>query len=237
MEIQQHGYASGCFTLLQGKGLQSLVLLHVFYLIQGEVSSNDFPARIIVSHPGTASLSVRTVSDVSTIATRNAILEDSVLLEVVQKLEVVSDSQLFLPFGTQSQIRTTRDGSSSLSFSVQIAYSARSEAQSELRVSSNGVITTGNTPLTATIFITDSYKGLNQTVAIFVEVAAVAHISVTPSHLLWPPNSENNAPYLLPVGLSASFIVRQHDASGRSFHACDHNTISVRQFIGRHFFI
>ena len=151
------------------------------------------------------------------------------LLEVVDKLVIVSDTQLFLPFGTHAQIKTSRDSSTGLSYSIQIATSARSSAADQIQVSSSGVISTGSTPLTATVFVTDSFKGLNQTVAVIVEVAAVAHISLSPAMYLWPPGvSDVNVPYQLPVGLSAVFKAQLHDASGRSFYTCDSSHIHTR---------
>jgi hypothetical protein len=157
----------------------------------------------------------------------NPSLEDSVLIEVIERLDVLSSTRLFLPFGARFQIRTTRDDSRSLSYFVQIAFSARSAVMGELLVSHSGMISAGSTPLTATIFVTDSYKGLNQTVAIFVEVAAIAHISVTPAQLLWSTGGDNVAPYFLPLGLAASFVAKLHDSSGRAFDTCDVGSLQV----------
>ena len=156
-------------------------------------------------------------------------LEDTVLFEIVDKLVILSDNQLFLPFGTHAHIKTSRDSSPGLSYSIQIATSARSSAVDQIQVSSSGVISTGSTPLTATVFVTDSFKGLNQTVAVIVEVAAVAHISLSPTTYLWPPGvNDVNVPYQLPVGLSAVFTAQLHDMSGRSFYTCDSSHIHTR---------
>ena len=119
---------------------------------------------------GAATLSVKLISNAASITTESATLEDSVLLDVVAELRVLSSSKLLLPFHTQSNIITSRDGATGLSYTVHISTSARRSADSELHVSSSGVITTGSTPLVAVVFITESFKGFNQTVAVFVEV-------------------------------------------------------------------
>ena len=194
---------------------------------KGEAANNDFYTRVLALNPGAASLSVKVVSDVAAVTTPGATLEDSVLLDVVERLAVLSDTSLFLPFGAKSLIRTTRDGSSGLSYFVQIAFSARSAADAEISVSPSGAITTGSTPLIATVFVTETFKGLNQTVAVYVEVASVAHVAITPLLGLWPPNSNDAPPYNLPTGVSASFAIQLHDASGRAFDTCDMSMIQV----------
>jgi hypothetical protein len=195
--------------------------------LKGEIHNNDFPTRLVANQPGTATLSVRAISDFSAISILNPSLEDSLSIEVVEKLELLSSKQLLLPFGSRFQIRTSHDGSRGLSYFVQIAYSARAAVLGELTVSSSGLISAGTTPLIATIYVTDSYKGLNQTVAISVEVAGVAQLSVTPDRMLSSSSSESPAPFYLPVGLSASLIATLQDASGRSFDTCDFSSLQV----------
>ena len=210
------------------KTTSQFIVVRPFTRFQEDSPNNDFPTRVIAANLGSASLFVKVASDVRVITAASAVLEDSILLEVVERLVVTSDTSLFLPFGAQSPIKTSRDGSPGLSFFVQIAFSARSAAESEISVSSGGIVTTGSTPLIATVFVTESFKGLNQTVAVFVEVAAVAHISVTPLKALWPPETDNAPPFYLPTGISASFFVELHDVSGREFDTCDMNSITVR---------
>ncbi len=165
--------------------------------------------------------------DVTSITTPNAVLQDTVLLEIVNRLEVVSSKDLFLPFGSQSQIRTTRDDAGSLTYVVKVAQSTRAYDSSALHVTASGLIVTGAIPLAATVFITDSYKGFNQTVAVFVQVTAVAQVSITPTALLGQSGSHAAVPYTMATGLSAELTVKLHDVSGRAFDACDSSLIEV----------
>lgn len=127
------------------------------------------------------------------------------------------------------EIETNRDGSPGLTFQVlsvghvnHARVAADRLAISDVAsISATGQVTTFTTPGLATILVTHSDNGVNQSMAVLVEVAAIAHLSVVPVAMAWPPGARATVPFMLPIGVTTEFQIRLHDQTGRTFHTAN----------------
>lgn len=130
-----------------------------------------------------------------------------------------------LPFTSFFEIETNRDSSPGLTFEVLL----HGECPSTLKpsdgavavVSQTGQVATFSRPGLTIILVTHSENGVNQSVAVLVEVAPIAHLSILPAAMLWPPAAKSTAPFSLPIGITAEFHIRLHDRYGRNFHSAN----------------
>jgi hypothetical protein len=141
-----------------------------------------------------------------------------------------------LPFESQFQLATSYDGLPALAFRAlptsRDGAAADSAAAEVAVISSRGLVQTGTQAGTVTVLVTHHARGWNQTVAVVIEVAAVASLSLVPSTVLYPPSASTAAasivPHFLPLGATVRFVARLHDAAGRAFHATDDVTFASR---------
>lgn len=101
------------------------------------------------------------------------------------------------------------------------------DAESVASVSSKGVVTTKESPGSVTVLVKIIERGFEQAVAVVVEVAPVAQLSLHPSTLKWPPAQTSVAPYKLPLGLTEVIVVHLHDRMGRLFDTSEGVSLEV----------
>ncbi|EDV28745.1 uncharacterized protein TRIADDRAFT_51962 [Trichoplax adhaerens] len=173
---------------------------------------SDFAVRVTSKSAGESHVTL-TVDQTETSISRyfeiGAVLSAEQKFEVSKALQVIYpvSCQLRLPYRSETQLKTNLDGLAKLTFSI-------SGKTSVATIDDQRRITTGSDAGRVTIFASSVDKlGLNQTVAINLEVKPVVAISIESLSTLRVTTT--NQTHKFPIGATIKFRVNLLDSSGQ----------------------
>ncbi|KAK3103291.1 hypothetical protein FSP39_018237 [Pinctada imbricata] len=180
---------------------------------------SDFAAQLVAKEPGhvTVKVSVEPKRWQKTQIQGARILTDEIQVEVFEKLAVVSpavcDGKVLLSPHTEATIRTNRDGSAKMFYTI----ASQSSDDPIVNVGSTGVLTTSSMTGQATLQITSQEEfGANQTLVLLIKVKPVAYLMINSESQL---RTQSGSMHTLPVGSTIHLKVTYHDDVGEQFYA------------------
>ncbi|XP_038053561.1 nuclear pore membrane glycoprotein 210-like [Patiria miniata] len=184
------------------------------------VSSNaehNVAMRVHTLNPGEASLKLQAIfnPNMASQARSTKLLIDEIQLQVFERLELISNchTNLLMTPDTQAPIRTNRDGSARMSYSVLYP-----DYEPLISVSRQGLVSAGSRTGQTTVLVT-AYEnfGVNQTLSVLVTVKPVSYMAIHSTSNLLTSRGEKLA--VFPVGIGLSFAVAFYDNVGERFQA------------------
>nr|XP_006822310.1 PREDICTED: nuclear pore membrane glycoprotein 210-like [Saccoglossus kowalevskii] len=180
---------------------------------------NNFGMRLHAINPGQATVRLKvTISQ----SGHNQILDDMVLIDEVQievfaKLSLIHpdtcSSMLLMSHNTQTQIKTNRDGSARVSYSLLNLF----DGEPVITIDSMGYVNSRSLTGQTSVLITSHEEfGINQTAVVLVKVKPVSYLAINCEMAV---TTMERKLYSFPVGISLFFTISFHDDLGEKFHS------------------